>query len=95
MCPLDRRRTFPEAEDGAVLRCPSPFNVSNGSVSLPVFCDGRLGRQCALLLTFFLAVAISGPRHGHQERRHNSEIGDESRQIGSGGKVLDGSHVGQ
>ena len=79
----------------ALLRGSSLFTVSNGSASLRVLCDGRLGRQCALLLTFFLAIAIIGPRHGDQERRHNSEIGDESRQIGSGGKVLDDSHVGQ
>jgi len=28
----------------ALLRGPSLFTVSNGSASLPVFCDGRLGR---------------------------------------------------
>ena len=28
----------------ALLRGPSLFNVSNGSASLPVFCDSRLGR---------------------------------------------------
>ena len=49
----------------------------------------RLGAGCAA------AVTIRGPRHSDQECRHNGEISEDPRQIGSGGNALDDSHVEQ